>query len=208
MEFQNNSEDQEAFLRYMSELAMEDDLSADEFAVWAHDLEEEFESARSIEEISEAISKLLYAAGTDIQQNEDDPYGDGDQSMLVGKNLESRQQILRNLFATGGDFHFYRRGNGLTDFAFSCVKGDVKAVEASLRAAATKDDLVKLLEVRQTSMRLSPLLLTLAFTKQKHWVADINQCNVDDMDHMGVFRTLIRYGARPDAKDVTGKTSE
>ena len=111
------------------------------------------------------------------------------------------------MFASGGDIHFYMTGDGLTDFAYNCVKGDIRAVEKALKRASP-ERLVELLEYRQTSMRLSSLLLAVALSKHKDHVARVSNCDVGGMDHVGVVRTLIRFGAHPGAKDVTGKTGE
>jgi len=156
------------------------------------------------------IRKLLIKAGTDVDQNDRDPYGDGDQSLLLGMELESKRQILRNLFSEGGDIEQHMRGGstGFTDFSWSCIKGDTKAVERKLKAVSAKGQksLAQLMEYRETSMRLTPLILTVALSKHKQTVRAYTKREIRDMDHVGVFRTLIRYGARPDAKDVTGKT--
>mmetsp|Transcript_12518 Transcript_12518/g.31525 ORF Transcript_12518/g.31525 Transcript_12518/m.31525 type:complete len:184 (+) Transcript_12518:82-633(+) len=157
------------------------------------------------EESAGVIRRLLVEAGTNVEQNDRDPCGDGDQTPLLGTELESKRQILRNLFASGADIHFYTTGDGLTDFAYNCVKGDTKAVEKALKQASP-ESLVELLEYRQTSMRLSSLLLAVALSKHKAHVARGSNCDVAGMDHVGVVRTLIRFGARPGAKDVTGKT--
>jgi hypothetical protein len=57
-------------------------------------------------------------------------------------------------------------------------------------------------------MRWSPLIMTVVLSKQKQSVSQYSKRNVAYMDQVEVFRALIRYGARPDAKDVTGKTGK
>ena len=88
--------------------------------------------------------------------------------------------------------------------------GDTKAVEKALKATSLRGQqpLIELMEHRQTSMRVSPLILTVGLSKHKQTVSSYSKRKVSDMDHVGVFRALIRYGARPDAKDVTGKTGK
>ena len=120
----------------------------------------------------------------------------------------------------GGDIeHHMREPSGLTSFAWKCIIGDTKAVEKALKTArlrSSKDhtqSLTELLEYRETSMRVPPLILTVAMSKHKQTVKAYSQLNVRivdtvDMDHVGVVRTLIKYGARPNSKDVTGKTSK
>lgn len=122
----------------------------------------------------------------------------------------------------GGDIeHHMREPSGLTSFAWKCIIGDTKAVEKALQTARrrinkehnTQSLTTELLEYRETSMRVPPLILTVAMSKHKQTVKAYSQLNVRtvdtvDMDHVGVVRTLIKYGARPNSKDVTGKTSK
>ena len=174
-------------------------------------LESSLKAAKTRFETVKIIQKLLVKAGTDVDQNDNDPYGDGDQTLILGKELEPHRQILRNLFAAGGDIEHHMIGNsGLTPFSWSCVMGDTKAVENTLKATFLRGQqpLIQLLEHRQTSMRIPPLLLTVALSKHKQTVSKYSKRKVADMDHVGVFRALIRYGARPDAKDVAGKTGK
>jgi hypothetical protein len=55
---------------------------------------------------------------------------------------------------------------------------------------------------------VSPLILIVGLSKHKQTVSSYSKRKASDMNHVGVFRVLIRYGARPDAKDVTGKTGK
>jgi hypothetical protein len=164
------------------------------------------------EQSVEIIRKLLTKAGTDVNKNDRDPYGDGDQSLLYGKGRVNQRQILCNLFDEGGDIdqHLAEGSRGFTDLAWSCIKGDTKAVAKKLKAASLEGQkaLTEIMEYRETSLRLSPLLLTVALSKRKLQVYYFTRREIRDMDHVGVFRTLIRYGARPDAKDVTGRTGK
>jgi len=58
--------------------------------------------------------------------------------------------------------------------------------------------MIKLLETRDTSMRLSPLLLIVSAGK--------NVVDQPYMDHKGAAKLLLKSGANPFAKDVLGKT--
>jgi hypothetical protein len=161
------------------------------------------------EQTIELIRKLLISAGTNVIQNDNDPFGDGDQSVLLGADLEPQRQVLRSLFASGGDIeHHMRPASGLSSFAWNCIMGDTKAVEQALKTTLLlgKESLKELIEHRETSMRLPPLILTVALSKHKKLVNTYSKRNVADMDHVGVFRTLIKYGARPNSTDITGKT--
>jgi hypothetical protein len=178
-------------------------------------LQKMLKTAVTKEQTIELIRKLLIKAGTNVEQNGNDPFGDGDQSALLGADLEPQRQVLRELFASGGDIeHHMRPASGLTSFAWNCVMGDTKAVEQTLKTTLLlrskgqqkQKSLNELMEYRETSMRLPPLILTMALSKHKQLVNTYTTRNVADMDHVGVFRTLIKYGASPNSKDVTGKT--
>ena len=180
-------------------------------------LQKMLKAAVTKEQTIELIRKLLIKAGTNVKQNGNDPFGDGDQSTLLGADLEPQRQVLRELFASGGDIeHHMRPASGLTSFAWNCIMGDTKAVEQTLKTTLLlrskgqrqqkQKSLNELMEYRETSMRLPPLILTMALSKHKQLVNTYTTRNIADMDHVGVFRTLIKYGASPNSKDVTGKT--
>lgn len=63
-----------------------------------------------------------------------------------------------------------------------------------------------MLEQRVSSMRFPPLLLTIAMSKHPNTIHYYTDRPVGQMDHVGVVRVLLKYAARPNAKEVTGKT--
>lgn len=63
--------------------------------------------------------------------------------------------------------------------------------------------LIHLLETRETSMRHTPLLCLVAMGKNLTGLSP----NARDQNQLEVARLLLRAGARPDAKDVLGKTA-
>ena len=80
------------------------------------------------------ISKLLLKSGTNVEQNINDPYGDGDQSILLGTELEPQRHIVRGLFAMEGDIeHHMRKTSGLTSFEWNCIISDTKAVKKEVK---------------------------------------------------------------------------
>jgi hypothetical protein len=159
---------------------------------------------------------------------------------------------------------------GLSEFAIHCIAGHYKRVQEMLEEKSVKTSgnslksMTQLLEKRETSLRLSPLLLVIAAgtriseqdqqqrhsnttstmrrrennknMKSKLWKLprpllchmNTNQNDdterVDEDDHhaaaltvttpvtaleknqLQVIKVLLEYGARPDAKDLTGKT--
>jgi len=148
------------------------------------------------------IRQRLQSHGTDVELNDSDPTGDGDQSP-IHLNHDGKQ-VYRNLFAEGGDI--CTSVPTFSSFSLACVAGNTSHVEKSIKeadenAAKPSDSLIQLLETRETSMRLPPLLLLVALGKGVlPQTADLSQRQVL------VARMLLKYGARPDAKDVCGKT--
>merc|ERR1712194_690126 len=120
------------------------------------------------------------------------------------------------MMAEGGDIvsQVYHP-DGFSDFALHCASGNAGAVEKAI-IAATKENSSqgrrKLLERRESGLRLSPILITVANSKNPDIVVEAFHINgrgtlrLEDMDHIGVIRVLLKYGARPDAKDLTGRT--
>ena len=163
--------------------------------------------ATSTQQSSEIIRKLLEKAGTDCRANDADPYGDGDQSLV--QQGEAQAQILRNLFSDGGDLEHWMRYSPslLSPFLWMCINGDCKAVENVLKTTPRKER-TQLLEQRVTAMRFTPLLLTIAMSKHPQTVNRYSGRCVSQMDHVGVVRILLQYGARPNAREVTGKTGK
>lgn len=170
----------------------------------------ELSRPRSVSETQATIRKLLTISGTNLKQNDDDPFGDGDQSGCgkLGLGGESTRQILRSLFGNGGDIDTYlRHPDALTSFAYACAIGDISTVEQMLKATDFgSEDRMHLLERRETGMRFAPICLCLALYKSRMHVSMRLKISVSGMNHLAVFKLLLKYGARPDVKEVTGKT--
>ncbi|KAL7526296.1 hypothetical protein ACHAWF_001714, partial [Thalassiosira exigua] len=169
-------------------------------------------------EAREIVRRLAILSGTDVVMNDDDPYGDGDHNMVgVGEHhdpsnqnmvMESMkyQQILRELFAVGGDIESHLRG-GLGPFARSCASGNAKAVEEAIKQTMEgSEERMQLLERRETGMRLSPLMIAIAISKCKQYFSHLTGAMLASMDHVKVVRVLLKYGAKPDCRELTGKT--
>jgi len=164
-------------------------------------------SRNSLSTARARIRQGLKSSGTDVDLNDRDPAGDGDQSPInLGVN---GNQFYRNLFATGGDINEVIAVGivrVLTPFGFDCVCGHPLRVKEALEKVykdegKPSEDLIRLLETRETSMRLSPLMLVVAMGKHI-------KCRgrpILDPDQLEVVKLLLRYGARPDARDVSGK---
>jgi len=107
-----------------------------------------------------------------VDQNDGDPLGDGDQSRVKRED----QQFYRDMFAAGGDInHLADVGlRPLSDFAKHCISGQVEQVKQELERIAGKGkentaepspELIKLLETRETAMRLSPLMMIVSMER-------------------------------------------
>ena len=106
-----------------------------------------------------------------------------------------------------------------------CVTGRFRKVKASLERNSVKsgkslDTLSELLETRETSMRYTPLLMVFVVLRKVAAAIDSMENNVTSKNRLPVIvhgkemeqnlirvvKLLLLYGARPDAKDVTGRT--
>jgi hypothetical protein len=167
---------------------------------------------RFVAEFQAHIRQGLLEHGTDVDRNDADPMGDGDQSPIVftkhkkGDQLH-RQQFYRDLFATGGDLVTIGDKGMLSPFALSCIFGNYAKVKKMLEKAASthpeepSPDLIRLLETRESSMRLSPIMLIIAMGK----IMASHDPKALEAGQLKVVKLLLKYGARPDAKDVCGK---
>mmetsp|Transcript_37115 Transcript_37115/g.90220 ORF Transcript_37115/g.90220 Transcript_37115/m.90220 type:complete len:554 (+) Transcript_37115:78-1739(+) len=156
-------------------------------------------SALTPEDTMELARSGLKAIGTDVGQNDNDPMGNGDQSIIAYTCLLNAASIF-NLFRTSG---FKERT--ISAFPFACIVGSVKCAEQSLQAVynevdqpySRQDLLNKLLEAREMPLRLSPLLMVVLVSTDKDASPSLSK----------VAKLLLRAGASPDCKDALGKTA-
>jgi hypothetical protein len=150
------------------------------------------------------IQELLIEIGTDVDKNDSDPTGDGDQSVIP--SVEKRD-LARHLFATGGDIHDHFSSAQVSKFAMACAAGKLSTVQSELQKVKSEASepfskskkMTTLLETRETSMRLSPLLLIVSMGKNLVMHGAQSQFE-------STAKLLLKNGASPVAKDVTGKT--
>ena len=151
----------------------------------------------------EQIRSTLMDIGTDCTYNDNDPMGDGDQSKILSSQ---KRKDARELYAHGGDIHAYLNNRAFTLFAFACIHGEYQKVTMLLSNITNRieqpwchnNEMKAILESRECSMRLSPLLLI---------VSAGNSCQgVNKENHVTTAKILLKHGARPNAKDVLGKT--
>ena len=148
------------------------------------------------------IRNLLQTIGTDCTKNDDDPYGNGDQSLI--QTVKGRD-TAREIFSVGGDIHGHFEHNGYSKFAMACIFGQRNVIKEATEEACNEEpilsrnvEITKLLETRETSLRLSPLLLIVSAGK--------NAQMTHEDDHVAIAKMLLIKGADPRAQDVLGKT--
>lgn len=167
---------------------------------------------------------LSVEVGTDCAQNAADPCGNGDQTRITSERGAAR---ARELYSMGGDLHSHFEDNAISKFGLGCATGSVPVIADMLQAAIEQDSsssddrpiqpwyysdngqdrnqttMAKLLETRETSMRLSPLLLIVS--AGKNFCTNRSSTN-SLLNHKEVAKLLLKTGANPRAKDVLGKT--
>lgn len=154
------------------------------------------------------IRKALTNIGTDCELNDQDTFGNGDQSQITSSE---KRDIARELYSIGGDIHGHGENNAFSTFAFNCLFGKAKAVQDMILKVTNNvqqpwslsKEVKSLLERRETSMRLSPLLMIVSAGKNLSVGGDVGD---GVLQHVEVAHLLLKYGASPDAKDVLGKT--
>jgi len=156
------------------------------------------------------VAELLKRSGTNVEQNSLDLTGDGDQRPMPQAENSQKRAILRRLWSMGADFNEVMFEKKFSPFAAAVVRGEAKLVEDMLSHTKNgSSERRKLLEYRETGMRLSPLLLLIALGV-KNIAQGRNLFFLDDArekpNYLEVAKTLLSYGARSDARDVAGKT--
>lgn len=138
-----------------------------------------------------------------------DPYGDGDQSILHADRDRHESTALRNAWATGLDFQeavFSNDGNN--SFHLACFSGHISSVRKFVMDAKERVEkgeplaLTHLLEKRISLMRLSPLQYACQGTRafMNGGVPD----PVSMMHFSEVAEFLCANGANVNARDICG----
>ncbi len=160
------------------------------------------------------LRNALMFIGTDCDKNDADPAGDGDQTPIATRKQADK---AREIYSIGGDIHQHAVEGAFTDFGMNAMIGNVGDIREKIQTSAksieekqdepllpwycsteSRNEMRTLLETRDTSMRLSPLLLIVSAGK--------NVAGQPHMDHQGTAKVLLKSGANPYAKDVLGKT--
>ena len=193
----------------------------------------ELNTETSLERKTSIVRELLVRSGTQVERNDQHCMDDGDQSI---PSTIGQRQILRTLASQGFDcwmmwtnllpesqrmIQSYKAKRPtqvrsmiwdlLPPLVQLVLRGHPEDVFNKLREvayhASTGNELQgsppltlpALLETRYSHLRLSLLMLHMA---SQMFLDPMSQ----SMNHMIVATILLRFGARPDAKDLTGKT--
>ena len=164
----------------------------------------------TIDQQKESIRKTLIQIGTNCDFNDRNPMDNGDQSVI--QTVHGRD-MARELYSIGGDINAHSEQGAFSSFAISCIIGNAHAVKKMVDESCLQqqqqqpqlplclsrnEKIRKLLETRETSLRLSPLLMIVSAGK--------NVAGIPKERHTQTASLLLKYGACPDAKDVFGKT--
>ncbi|CAJ1953007.1 unnamed protein product [Cylindrotheca closterium] len=167
-----------------------------------HDFTNKLRTLSLVDQQTE-IRSLLRSFGTDIEKNDSDPFGNGDQSAIP--TLEGRTRA-RELFSIGGDLPAATFSKSFSPFALACLAGEPAPVKTMIEDVCSKlkqpysrqNKLKELLDGRETAMRHSPLLLL--------WSAGKMMMGINKSKYVTISKLLLRAGASPDCQDVVGKT--
>lgn len=172
-------------------------------------MDESFAKMNELERLSlqgqkGAIRAVLMRIGTDCDKNDANPTGDGDQSMFPTRVKGDK---AREIYSIGGDIHKHLTDGAFSPFAFSCIVGEPLGVKQRIDDTTSciskpwcrSEEMKKILETRESSLRLSPLLLIVSAGKNASFPGNMSR-------HEEVAKMLLKYGASPLAKDVLGKT--
>lgn len=181
-------------------------LSEMKFDSEAAELMKDVSLPKSAQQQAQLYRDMIQTTGTNMEQNDADPLGDGDQTPM---RIESKCQVFRTIWNNGGDISMLLQTQSFSSLAMDCITGKKQQVQARLHQAATTPAslLTALLERRESCFRIPPILLVIGLAKHKPFVQSVTGIHPNHMDHEGVAKVLLQYGARPDAKDVAGKTA-
>jgi hypothetical protein len=145
--------------------------------------------------------RLQYASnGTDIEKNKADFMGDGDQKPI--KNTK-HAQFHRDIWSAGADVQDLFMQGGLSPFVMACLICSPEGCAKMLAECKDQEERIKLLETRHSLLRLSPIFFAaIGFATIRAMMGGSN----DGASSVEVVRILLANGARPDARDVNGKT--
>lgn len=178
------------------------------------------------------LRHLLQRTGTDVDKNDSDPAGDGDQSPL--QVIDSGFEEISDLCGDLMEHFVIEMAN---TFWSACLFGGPGGIELALASVVgfgpVPAALVQFLEHRSSPLRLSPLLLITLFIqtpfdrvepdpkatipkrgkkgrklkkKAQRKLTPLEKESEARREKVDILKVLLKYGARPDACDLMGTT--
>jgi hypothetical protein len=143
---------------------------------------------------------LLIKELSDWTKNREDPFGDGDQSVLKITSATCKPARLRALRAeTGLGFNPTDPTPGrYSEIARACFLGQAVVVQEEIAKAQTERERFELVNRRETMLRMSPLLTCIAGARM------VQLSHVPPEEFVAVAKALLDAGADPKAKDSCG----
>lgn len=137
--------------------------------------------------------------GTDLTKNREDPFGDGDQRPIYNR---THAQMHRNVWSAGGDTHELFSAGAFPQFIMACMTESYDVCKSLLEGCVQEGQKRELLESRHSILRLTALALTAVGYRTVRVVGGLT----GSASYLNIVKLLLEHGARPDARDICGKT--
>ena len=85
---------------------------------------------KSVQHHSNLFRDMIRTTGTNVAQNDKDPFGDGDQTRI---RTENKCQVFRNIWSEGGDIGMLLQTRSFSPLAMDCIQGKRQQVLATLQ---------------------------------------------------------------------------
>jgi ankyrin repeat protein len=159
---------------------------------------EMFQNAPDDAKRRDIFLRAVSLTGTDVSKNNDNPFDDGDQSKIIldlpHLSKYNWFEKVNNCIGARNATTLFTANLSSHPLLRSCQSGDIDAVEKQvLEAKVGSKERTRLLEGRDNSFRCSALLL---MARAENGMGNGNTVKI--------IRLLLRYGARPDARDICG----
>lgn len=126
-----------------------------------------------------------------LEDKINDPFGDGDQSMMVG--FEAMK--LRTQWASGFDYNPESNYPQLSEWCKACFFADLDKVQRYISGIVSDDDRLKLLERRESMIRFCAIFHVICGAR-------VNP----SQKHIEIAKMVVNTGCNINARDVAGYT--
>jgi len=159
---------------------------------------EMFQNAPDDAKRRDIFLRAVSLTGTDVSKNNDSPFDDGDQSKIIldlpHLSKYNWFEKVNNCIGARNATKLFTANLSSHPLLRSCQSGDIDAVKKQvLESEVGSKERTRLLEGRDNSFRCPALLL---MARAENGIGNGNTVNI--------VRLLLRYGARPDARDICG----